>query len=101
MYLSGDPLQHLHPTNNLELLSIQEKSLEVATACTSGECLEHTMSTMRIVTKIYTMNKVLNINERATSKRDSEWMGGEERKWVLRWQVLERCCAGEGLKSKV
>jgi hypothetical protein len=47
------------------------------------------------------MNKVLNINERATSKRDSEWMGGEEREWVLGWQVLERCCAEEGLKRKV
>jgi len=56
---------------------------------------------MRAVTKIYTMNKVLNINERATSKRDSEWMGGAEREWVLGWQVLERCCAGEGLKRKV
>jgi hypothetical protein len=46
--------------------------LEVATPCTLGECLEHTMSTMRILIKIYTMNKVLNINERATSKRDSK-----------------------------
>ncbi len=101
MHLFGDPLQHLHPTNNLELLSMRQKSLEVATACTLGECLEHTMSTMREVTKIYTMNKVLNINERAMSKRDSEWMGGAEREWVLGWQLLERCCIGEGLKSKV
>jgi hypothetical protein len=59
------------------------------------------MNTMRIVTKIYTMNKVLNINDRAMSKRDSKWMGGEERGWVLGWQVLEWCCVGEGLKSKV
>ncbi len=46
------------------------------------------------------MNKVLNINERATSKRDLEWMRGEESEWVLGWHVLELCCVGEGLKSK-
>jgi hypothetical protein len=47
------------------------------------------MNTMRMVTKIYTMNKVLSSNERATSKRDLEWMGGEERGWVLAWRVRE------------
>jgi hypothetical protein len=51
---------------------------------------------MRMVTKIYTMNKVFDSNERAKSKGDLEWMGGEEREWVLGWQVLERCHAGEG-----
>jgi hypothetical protein len=34
------------------------------------------MNTMRMVTQIYTMNKVVGNNEKATSKRDSEWMGG-------------------------
>jgi hypothetical protein len=43
------------------------------------------MNTMRMVTKIYTMNKVLDNNERAMSKRDLEWMGGEEREWVFGW----------------
>jgi hypothetical protein len=57
------------------------------------------MNTMRIVTKIYTMNKVVNNNERATSKRDSEWMGGEEREWMLAWWVLGRCRVGEGFKK--
>ncbi len=33
------------------------------------------MNTMRMVTKIYTMNKVFSSNERVTSKRDLEWMG--------------------------
>jgi hypothetical protein len=54
------------------------------------------MNMMRMVTKIYTMNKVLSSNERATSKRDLEWMGGEEREWVLGWWVLERCHTREG-----
>jgi len=57
------------------------------------------MNTMRTVTKIYIMNKVVGNIERATSNRDSEWMGGEEREWVLVWWVLEWCCIGEGLKK--
>jgi len=54
---------------------------------------------MRMVTQIYTMNKVVGNNEKATSKRDSEWMGGEEREWVLLCWVLEWHCAGEGFKK--
>jgi hypothetical protein len=57
------------------------------------------MNTMKTVTKIYTMNKVVSNNERATNKRDSEWMEGEEREWVLAWWVLEQHCAGEGFKK--
>jgi hypothetical protein len=53
------------------------------------------MNTMRKVTKVYTMNTVLISNERATSKRDLEWMGGEEREWVLGWWFLERHHARE------
>jgi hypothetical protein len=47
------------------------------------------MNTMRMVTKIYIMIKTLGSNERATNKRDSKWMGVEEREWVLGWQVLK------------
>jgi hypothetical protein len=57
------------------------------------------MNTMKIITKIYIINKVVGNNERATSKRDSKWMGKEEREWVLAWWVLERRCVGEGLKK--
>jgi hypothetical protein len=33
------------------------------------------MKTTRTITKIYTMNKALDNNERAMNKRDLEWMG--------------------------
>jgi len=51
---------------------------------------------MRMVTQIYTMNKVVGNNEKATSKRDLEWIRGEEREWVLVCGVLEWHRAGEG-----
>jgi len=55
---------------------------------------------MRMVTKVYTMNKVLISNERATSKRDLEWMGGEEKEWVLLgWRFLERHHARDTVKK--
>jgi hypothetical protein len=57
------------------------------------------MNTMKMVTKIYTINKVVSNNESTTNKRDLEWMEGEEREWVLAWWVLEQRCAGEGLKK--
>ncbi len=59
------------------------------------------MSTMRMVTKIYTMSKVLGSNERATSERDSKWMGGKEREWVLGWWVMELGYIGEHYKIRV
>jgi len=83
----------------LELLNIEENIWEVVTTCTTRECLEHTMNTMRMVTKNYTMNKVVGNNERTISKRDSEWMGVEEREWVLAWWVLEWRSIGEGFKK--
>jgi hypothetical protein len=33
------------------------------------------MNTMRTITKIYIMNKTLDNNGKAMSKRDLEWMG--------------------------
>jgi hypothetical protein len=54
---------------------------------------------MKTITKIYIINRVVGNNERATSKRDSKWMGKEEREWVLAWWVLERRCVGKGLKK--
>jgi hypothetical protein len=59
------------------------------------------MNTMRMVTKIYTMNKALSNNKRAMSKRDSKWMGGVQTNWVLGWWVLERHYVGEYLKIMV
>jgi hypothetical protein len=59
------------------------------------------MNTMRMVTKIYKISKILNINERAMNERDSKWMGGEEREWVLGWWVMERCYIGERYKIRV
>ncbi len=64
------PHKHLGVTKHLG------ESWEIVITCTSRKCLEHTMNTMRMVTQIYTMNKVVGNNEKATSKRDSEWMGG-------------------------
>jgi hypothetical protein len=54
------------------------------------------MNTLRMVTKIYTMNKALGSNEWATSKRDSKWMGVEKREWVFGWRVLKQHHDGEG-----
>ncbi len=48
-----------------------------------------------MVTKIYTMNKVLGSNERAMGERDSKWTGREEREWVLGWWVMEWHYIGE------
>ncbi len=59
------------------------------------------MSNMRMVTKTFTMSKVLNSNERAISERDSKWMGGEEREWVLGWWVVEGRYIGERYKIRV
>jgi len=67
-----------HPVPNEKTQPIQWTERPTG-ALVAVNSLWPTMSTMRTVTKIYTKNKVFNINERATSKRDSKWMG-EERK---------------------